>query len=328
MKVFKNIERSTNYKTELSRVMNDLIPLRGNREATVNYYENYLETDVKYKIWREDKRECKLNNNLHLNPQYQEFKLLSGAIDPKEARAFRRELLYAISDDKYSFGYLYHLLGSEENREASDVLYECVISDDKVKYAIKFDIDEVIKEIESVDEPMERFTLVMKWKRESDRTEYAGKLKNAFNVCMNGYLEEIERGKQLFGYTQPKLEHSEPKQSMPKESDTDERKMDVNIQHDQEEENCIYSESLLHIFKGDTKRLNTFLDRIKFKKGSKVVIEVQALIKLGLIREDFKGRSLYLEISKIQNIGTESNWNSAFGNKHNLAVSDAESYYK
>ena len=53
-------------------------------------------------------------------------------------------------DDKHSFGYLYYFLASEVNREAKCVVLPCVPNDEKIKYAIKFDIDEVRKEIDAI----------------------------------------------------------------------------------------------------------------------------------------------------------------------------------
>jgi hypothetical protein len=87
--------------------------------------------------------------------------LPQGAIAPNEARAFRKALLEVIMDDKHSFGYLYYfLLASEVNREAKCVVLPCVPNDEKIKYAIKFDIDEVRKEIDAIDNLNEKIRLL------------------------------------------------------------------------------------------------------------------------------------------------------------------------
>lgn len=80
--------------------------------------------------------------------------------------------------------------------------------------------------------------------------------------------------------------------------------------------NLVQSEELLSIFRNDKKILDTFLFRIKGESGVKVVIEVQALMELNKIRKEKVNRPLWKELSKIQYIGTESNWNSVLNNKH------------
>ncbi len=84
--------------------------------------------------------------------------------------------------------------------------------------------------------------------------------------------------------------------------------------------NPIQSENLLSIFKNDKETLDIFLLRIKGKSGVKVVVEVQALMKLNKIRKEDINRPLWMELSKIQNIGTESNWNSVLSSKHTQQV--------
>lgn len=85
---------------------------------------------------------------------------------------------------------------------------------------------------------------------------------------------------------------------------------------------------LLGIFKGDVIILNKFLSRIKNKSGVKVVIEVQALMELKKIRKEDVNRPLWTEISKIQNVGTESNWNAVLNSKHISQVKAIISEYQ
>lgn len=85
---------------------------------------------------------------------------------------------------------------------------------------------------------------------------------------------------------------------------------------------------LLSIFKGDVTMLNKFLSRIKGKSGVKVAIEVQALMKLNKVRKEDVNRPLWTEISKIQNIGTESNWNTVLNSKHISQVEAIISEYQ
>ena len=96
--------------------------------------------------------------------------------------------------------------------------------------------------------------------------------------------------------------------------------LDDDIPNDIQNNIPVQSENLLSIFKNDQKILDAFLLRIKGKSGVKVVIEVQALMKLNKIRKEDINRPLWTEISKIQNIGTESNWNTVLNSKHTLQV--------
>lgn len=85
---------------------------------------------------------------------------------------------------------------------------------------------------------------------------------------------------------------------------------------------------LLSIFKDDTAILNKFLSRIKGKSGVKVVTEVQALMELKKVRKEDVNRPLWTEISKIQNVGTESNWNAVLNSKHVSQVKAITSEYQ
>lgn len=203
MKVYENIERS-NYpdKEALKRVINDLIPLRDDRRATEIYFEKYLETDIKWKKWQKGKRECELNGDLHLNPQYSEFELLPGAIEPKNAKAFRKELLTVISDDKYSFGYLYFLLASETNREASTVNRSCVPIPDEIKYCIDFDIDELDEQIKAENDLHKIFRLIEDKRSESKKSVYKGDKKTIFEDYCESKINAICNEIDIFGKQQ------------------------------------------------------------------------------------------------------------------------------
>jgi len=190
MKVYENIEKAKNFKLELKKVIDDLIPLRSNRSRTEAYYDKHLENDLAYEAWRLSKQDWDLH--VHSNRKFPDFKLPQGAIAPENARAFRKALLEVISDDKYSFGYLYFLLASEENREASMVLYPCVPVHKRIDYAIKFDFDEIEKEVESIDDLNEKLDCLEKWKRNSKKTRYKGELKTIFNEWIDDYIKSIK----------------------------------------------------------------------------------------------------------------------------------------
>lgn len=191
MNVYENIERADEkFRGKLKKVIDDLIPLRSNRSATEAYYDEHLENDWAYSRWLDDKEDWELHGNS--NRKFPDFELPPGAIAPDEARAFRKALLEVIKDDKHSFGYLYFLLASEENREASMVLYPCVPVHKRIDYAIQFDFDEIEKEVESIDDLNEKLDCLEKWKRNSKKTGYKGELKTIFNEWIDDYIKSIK----------------------------------------------------------------------------------------------------------------------------------------
>ena len=192
MKVYENIERADEkFRSKLKEVIDDLVPLRDNRSKTDAYFNKHLENDWTYEEWRASKRDWDLHTHYRRFP---DFKLPLGAIAPNEARAFRKALLEVIMDDKHSFGYLYYFLASEVNREAKCVVLPCVPNDEKIKYAIKFDIDEVRKEIEAINDSTEKCRCLIKWGKNSKNTKYEGELKTIFNEKLCSItLQEIQK---------------------------------------------------------------------------------------------------------------------------------------
>lgn len=72
------------------------------------------------------------------------------------------------------------------------------------------------------------------------------------------------------------------------------------------------TEKLETIFKNNHNILQQFLQRIKGKKGAKIVDEVMALSKLGLIDDEEKGEDLRKELSMLgYDTTTKQNWSAA-----------------
>ena len=71
------------------------------------------------------------------------------------------------------------------------------------------------------------------------------------------------------------------------------------------------SKTLESIFLNDRKTLEIFLNRIKSKKGAKIVDEVVALAKLGKIDDDERGETLRKELATLgYKTTTKQNWNA------------------
>lgn len=118
-KDFIEINCKHQFYNELQRAINELSKFRIDNDATENYVELYFYQDRKYKRYREDLRDWKLNNlDESQKPIYEE---ITNAIPYKDAFNFRNHLFKAIETDK-SFGYLFYLLASEKNRTEPHLL--------------------------------------------------------------------------------------------------------------------------------------------------------------------------------------------------------------
>jgi len=118
-KDFIEINSKHQFYNELQRAVNELSKFRIDKNATENYVELYFYQDRKYKRYREDLKDWKLNNlDDSQKPIYEE---ITNAIPYQDAFNFRNHLFKAIETDK-SFGYLFYLLASEKNRTEPHLL--------------------------------------------------------------------------------------------------------------------------------------------------------------------------------------------------------------
>src|SRR5574343_846 len=100
MKVFQNIEAMAEksrpeFIPDLKRVVNDLIPLRRDRNKTEKYIDEHLLSDLRW-----------MNST---DKKY--FSYHEGEIPRLDAQRFRWDLLEVISYDQFSFGFAYWALG-------------------------------------------------------------------------------------------------------------------------------------------------------------------------------------------------------------------------
>ena len=188
MKVHENISSLNEAdKATLTRVINELIPLRKSKEHTESYYDTFLSADIRRK---------QLENKT-------DFFLNDREIEVSKAREFRSSLLEVIKDDKDSFGYLYFFLGSEVNREYKDVMYDCVPSSKTISYCVDFDLDELQSRLNSELDLNKRLDIIDKQAQESDKHKYTGEYKDRFKEFCKSEIERINQ----------KIKVQEPKQS-------------------------------------------------------------------------------------------------------------------
>lgn len=191
MKVYNNIENlniSEIEKLELTKHIVNLAAHRKDSIWTEYYVSTYLQTDKLFRKWCDDSY-----------PELKKFTSPNGALKVNEAEKMRKILLDVIEDDKYSFGHLYHCLGSEQNRKKGYVEYKCVFKQEEIGYAVDFDINDLIEQADGIDDLRNRLNFINKKKTASDLSAYNGALKEKFTqLCLN-YEQAISKEIQLFG---------------------------------------------------------------------------------------------------------------------------------
>lgn len=203
MKVYDNIEKLNipeDEKLELSRHVVNLVASRKDRDDTEKYVDNRLSTDILFRKWNEHSTLLDINGLLDKYPDYKKFNYPDGSVRMDKAEKFRERLLSVIEDDKISFGYLYHALGSEQNRKYGCVEYDCVFRKEEIEYAVDFDLDELRKQIEEIQNQQERSTFINNKKRDSVLYSYNGVMKDKVNAILDNYKQEISETISLFGY--------------------------------------------------------------------------------------------------------------------------------
>lgn len=111
----------SNILSDIERVLTDLYQIRDSESKTEEYYNRFLHADYRYQIRDRD---------------YQ-FNYNEGEIDKNIAKEFRFHLLKLVKDDP-SFGYIYYLLGVEQNCHWGSVMYDCVPKEPNILFYIKY----------------------------------------------------------------------------------------------------------------------------------------------------------------------------------------------
>lgn len=104
------------YFDDVYRIIEDLYPLRTDKEATVNYYKLVLMSDMRFKEFEDEHKEW-LNYFREFGGGGLEepiYELNTGEIDKDDVLIVRETLLNVIREDE-SFGYLFYLLSKKQD---------------------------------------------------------------------------------------------------------------------------------------------------------------------------------------------------------------------
>ena len=122
------------YATDIKKILSDLLPLRLDKEATEDYYNNVLTPDIRNQnyVLQLKMHESKnaMQSEIPIEEHYNE------ELSEDTAKEIRKELFYIISEDN-SFGYLYYLLGTELNAKKGNAPIDCIPDKSQIKQAIK-----------------------------------------------------------------------------------------------------------------------------------------------------------------------------------------------
>ena len=118
---------------EVSQVVADLTPLRLNKHATDEYFNHRLSADIR-------RRDYLLRMELYEqgNAMQKERPVLEEISDelPVEISSEVREQLFHVISGDESFGYLYFLLGTEQNSKRKHNPIDCLPDENKIRSAI------------------------------------------------------------------------------------------------------------------------------------------------------------------------------------------------
>ncbi len=126
-------EIPSNLLSDIERVLTDLYLIRDSESKTEEYYNRFLHADYRYQIRDRD---------------YQ-FNYNEGEIDKNIAKEFRFHLLKLVKDDP-SFGYIYYLLGVEQNCHWGSVVYDCVPKEYNILFHIKYTLEDHLDAISNL----------------------------------------------------------------------------------------------------------------------------------------------------------------------------------
>lgn len=119
---------------EVSHIMADLMPLRLNKQATDEYYNRRLSADIR-------RRDYLLRTELYeqgnaMQNERPVLETLDKEVPVEIAAEVREQLFEVIAGDK-SFGYLYFLLGTEQNAKHRTNPIDCIPDRERIVSAIK-----------------------------------------------------------------------------------------------------------------------------------------------------------------------------------------------
>lgn len=124
---------SIKHLDEIIKVINDLLPLRKNKDATDLYFNRFLASDIRWQNYLLQKELYERKNAMQVEePLLEENK---DEIPVEIIFEVRNTLLEVIAKDE-SFGYLYYLLGTEKNSRHKSEPIDCIPNKKSIEDAI------------------------------------------------------------------------------------------------------------------------------------------------------------------------------------------------
>lgn len=126
-------QSSIQYLDNIKRVINELMPLRKYKEATDEYFNQILSADIRRQNYLLQKDCFERNNAMQL--QEPTLETFENEI-PFEIASEFRDILFQIIRQDESFGYLFFLLGTEQNAKHKAEPIDCVPNSQNIKNAL------------------------------------------------------------------------------------------------------------------------------------------------------------------------------------------------
>ncbi|MBE6331654.1 MAG: hypothetical protein E7070_05055 [Bacteroidales bacterium] len=124
------------------QIIEDLLPLRKSKEATVEYMNNRLSADIRYRQYLLQKDLYAQGNAMQITePTYND---IEGELSKDIASEVREELFQTIRGDE-SFGYLYYILGTEQNLLHNSEPIDCIPNTNRILHHISQNRDDYPK---------------------------------------------------------------------------------------------------------------------------------------------------------------------------------------
>lgn len=122
-------QRELKHAEIVSQVIKDLLPLRKDKDATCEYMNNHLSADTRYQHYMLQKELFERGNAMQLEEPT--FDAIEGEVSMDIAAEVREELFHVIEDDG-SFGYLFYILGTEQNARHNSEPIDCIPNDERI----------------------------------------------------------------------------------------------------------------------------------------------------------------------------------------------------
>lgn len=163
-----NREIPSDLLADIERVLANLHQIRDNKTDTERYYDSILHADYRFEIQDRD----------------YPFIYNEGEINKNIVKEFRFHLLKLVEHDP-SFGYIYYLLGIEQNRHWRSVMYDCVPKESSILFYLKYTWEDY-KEVISNLPDTEKLRTLITAKSECQNSNFSIDLKKEFiEKCEN-----------------------------------------------------------------------------------------------------------------------------------------------